>query len=55
VELGAALALQQATGKPEVFVVGPMNHLSIFYLHPGVTHCRTTEEVIDAVKLKAGI
>ncbi len=35
-ELGAALALHQLTGRPEVYVVGAMRHLSVFYLHPAV-------------------
>lgn len=45
-ELGAALALNQTTGSPKVYVVGPMNHLSIFYLHPSVQHVETVDEVI---------
>ncbi len=46
VELGAALALNKTTGKPEVYVVGEMNHMSVFYLHPSVKHKDTLEEVI---------
>ena len=36
VELGAALALAEKHGSPDVYVAGPMNHPSIFYLHPRV-------------------
>jgi hypothetical protein len=46
VELGAALALKETTGKPEVYVVGRMNHMSVFYLHPSVKARDTLEEVI---------
>jgi hypothetical protein len=46
-ELGAALALQQTLGKPEIYVVGPMNHLSIFYLHPAVHRLNTVQELIN--------
>jgi hypothetical protein len=46
VELGAALALHGRESRPEIFVVGPMNHLSIFYLHPAVSHVDTVEDLI---------
>lgn len=49
VELGAALALNQSTGKPMVYIIGNMNHLSVFYLHPGVIHKHTMAEVIEEV------
>ncbi|WP_436495578.1 hypothetical protein [Actinokineospora sp. HUAS TT18] len=48
-ELGAALALQQIAGSPEVFVVGPMNHQSIFYLHPDVKHREKIEDVVTEI------
>lgn len=46
-ELGAALALNITTGKPRVYVVGQMNHMSVFYFHPAVRHCDSTQSVID--------
>jgi hypothetical protein len=49
VELGAALALNTTTGKPKIYVVGEMNHMSVFYLHPAVIHMAKIEEVIEAV------
>jgi hypothetical protein len=53
VELGAALALQQTTGSPTVYVVGPMNHLSVFYLHPDVKHRECIDDVVrDLVLLR---
>lgn len=47
VELGAALALKEVTGKPEIYVVGEMNHMSVFYLHPSVKSRNTLDEVIS--------
>lgn len=47
VELGAALALKETTGKPDVYIVGKMNHISVFYLHPSVKARETLEEVIE--------
>jgi hypothetical protein len=49
VELGAALALNAITGKPKVYVIGKMNHMSVFYLHPAVVHMANIEEVIKAI------
>lgn len=46
VELGAALALNQTTGSPDIYIVGPMNHMSLFYLHPNATHLTTTKELL---------
>ena len=46
VELGAAIALYETTGKPKVYVVGKMNHLTIFYLHPSVKSLNTIDDVI---------
>lgn len=45
-ELGAALALKELRGSPEVFVVGPQHHQSIFYLHPSVRSVAELEEVL---------
>lgn len=51
VELGAALALATSQAKPiELYVVGPMNHESIFYYHPLVTHVETVEEVLRLIE-----
>lgn len=49
-ELGAALALNEVTGSPEVFVLGPMNHLSIFYLHPAVVHVPDRAALVDVLR-----
>lgn len=38
VELGAALALARISGAPEICIVGPRNHESIFYYHPLARH-----------------
>lgn len=53
VELGAALALRSVQRKPEIYVVGPMNHLSIFYLHPEVTAVDTVEDVVKSLEGKS--
>ncbi len=46
VELGAALATHQLRKSPKVYVIGPRNHLSVFYLHPIVVHLDKIEDVI---------
>lgn len=49
VELGAALALNEATGKPRVYIIGELNHLSVFYLHPAVVRKKTIEDVLSNI------
>ncbi len=49
VELGAALALNEKIGTPQVFLVGEMNHMSIFYLHPAIKHIATVDELINSI------
>lgn len=46
VELGAALALNKKFGKPDIYIVGALNHLSVFYLYPAVKLRESMEEVI---------
>lgn len=53
VELGAALALHQLNGKPLVYIVGEMNHMSVFYLHPAVKHRDSIQEVINEIDAEA--
>ena len=49
VELGAALALAELRSKQiQIYIVGPMNHESIFYYHPLVVHKETLEEVVSS-------
>ena len=50
VELGAALALNMTIGKPAVYIIGEMNHLSAFYLHPSVIHEDTIGDVLQSVE-----
>jgi len=47
VELGLAIAMYEARGKPLVFVVGPDNNESVFYLHPAVQRVGTLEEILE--------
>ncbi len=49
VELGAALARAQAGISPRIFLVGKMNHMSVFYLHPLVVRVDRVEEIIAAL------
>lgn len=51
VELGAAIALYEKTGSPDIYVIGSLNHLSLFYLHPAVTKCKSIEEVLAKHKM----
>lgn len=50
VELGAALALNEATGRPKVYVIGKMNHMSVFYFHPAVVHKESIDQVLSETK-----
>lgn len=52
VELGGALALNKTTGKPIIYLLGNMNHMSIFYFDPSVKHRRDVQEIIDEIKKK---
>lgn len=55
VELGLAIAMHEATGKPSVFVVGPDNNESVFYFHPGVQCVGSLDEVLErAMQTKVG-
>jgi len=49
VELGAALALHDATGSPKVYIIGEMNHASIFYFHPSVILGRSVQDIINEI------
>lgn len=50
VELGAAIALNATTGSPRIYIVGEMNHSSIFYWHPSVILGRTVDEILEEMK-----
>lgn len=45
-ELGAALACHASTGRPRIYAIGSLNHLSVFYLHPAVQHVSNVDELI---------
>ena len=49
VELGAALALAEIKGAPEVCIVGPMNHESIFYHHPHANYFLDIESCLEHI------
>lgn len=46
-ELGAALALNVTQGKPKVYLLGAMNHMSVFYFHPSVERLGSTDELLE--------
>lgn len=50
VELGAALALNEKTGKPDIYLIGKQNHLSIFYLHPKIKYFDGVDNLISHLK-----
>ncbi len=47
VELGAALALSETRGKPRVYLVGKMNHMSVFYFHPKIIRLSSIQEIVE--------
>jgi hypothetical protein len=47
VELGLAIAMHEAIGKPSVFVVGPDNDESVFYFHPAVQRVHSLAEALE--------
>ena len=53
VELGLAISMNVARGKPLVFVIGPSNNESVFYFHPSVKRANTLEQIIP--QFDAGI
>ena len=44
VELGAAIAMAESDDRFKVYLLGDMNHMTIFYFHPKV-------QVVDSVKV----
>lgn len=55
VELGIAIAMYEATGKPLVFVVGSDNKESVFYFHPAVQCVGSLNEALERIlKTKVG-
>ena len=47
VELGIAIAMLEAKGKPKVFIVGPENNESVFYFHPLVRRVESWDDVLE--------
>jgi hypothetical protein len=48
-ELGAALALNVTTQWPKIYLLGAMNHMSVFYFHPSIERLDSVEELITAL------
>lgn len=53
-ELGAALAVRQLLGKPEIFIVGPRTQSSIFCMHPGVVQLESIDLLIGCLQTATG-
>lgn len=50
VELGVALSMLETSGRPHIFVIGPLNNESIFYYHPLVRRIGGMDELIEETK-----
>ena len=46
-ELGAALALAEVRGYPHVFLLGKMQHMSVFYFHPQVVPVASVDDLLQ--------
>jgi len=46
VELGAALALNVTTGSPRIYMLGDLQHASIFYFHPSIKRVASVTEIL---------
>jgi hypothetical protein len=49
-ELGAALALNVTAAAPKIYLLGAMNHMSVFYFHPSVTHIDSIDALVKALE-----
>lgn len=49
-ELGAALALNVTTEAPKIYLLGAMNHMSVFYFHPSVIRLDSIDALVKALE-----
>ena len=49
VELGAALALRVKFDTPKIYLIGGMNHMSIFYLHPAIIRVDSVDDILKSL------
>lgn len=49
VEFGAAIAEQERTGIPKIFVLGDEKYCSMFNFHPAVTFADSLEEILEKI------
>jgi hypothetical protein len=49
VEIGAALGLNAKFNVPRIYLVGAMNHMSIFYLHPAVIKVDKVSDILKSL------
>lgn len=52
VELGAAIAMAER-GSMRVYLLGGMNHMTIFYFHPKVQKIDSIEELLEELGVRA--
>ncbi len=50
VELGAAIAVAESREEFKIYLFGPMNHMTIFYLHPRVQRIRSIEALLEDLR-----
>ena len=49
VEIGAALGLHTKFNTPKIYLLGAMNHMSIFYLHPSVMQVNSVDDILRSL------
>jgi hypothetical protein len=50
-ELGSALTLNAINQVPKIYLLGAMNHMSVFYFHPVVKRLDSLDELVDELNV----
>ena len=53
VELGTAIAMAESRKGLKIYLLGEMNHMTIFYLHPKVGRVESVEALLENLEMKA--
>ena len=53
VELGTAIAMAESRRGFNIYLLGEMNHMTIFYLHPKVQRVESVEALLKNLEIKA--
>ena len=53
VELGAAIAVAESSVDFKVYLLGDMNHMTIFYFHPKVQRVESMEALLEDLEVRA--